>query len=130
MVVGPDWDARPNADDGLGGTPRETDEDGDKLVPNLKRPAMKRVLDTLDSAEDDLDAGATSGMTPKSHMLTNGLGGEGSVWKSPLAETSRTAAVGVIDKITSQVSSTRQDVSDDHSAEPEKVKETDSRATW
>ncbi|MDO5065161.1 MAG: hypothetical protein Q4E00_09265, partial [Actinomyces bowdenii] len=59
------------------------DADGDKLVPNLKRPAMKKVVDALQSAEDDLDASPESGASPKSHKLTTGLGGgEASVWKS------------------------------------------------
>lgn len=106
------------------------DVDGDQLVPNLKRPAMKKVVDALKSAETDLDASPESGSTPKSHKLTTGLGGDGSVWKSPLANTSRDTIVNIIDGLTSEVSSTRQDVSDSHTREPRRVKESDPRATW
>lgn len=98
--------------------------DDDKLVPNLKRPAMKKVLDAL-------DAGPTSGMMPKSDMLTEGLGGDGKIWQTtPLADNYRTEIAGIIDRITSKVSAVRDDVSDDHAREPEQVKKSDRRAKW
>ncbi|MDO5063984.1 MAG: hypothetical protein Q4E00_03180 [Actinomyces bowdenii] len=108
------------------------DEGGDdKMVPNLKRPAMKKVLDALDDACDDLDAGPTSGMMPKSDMLTEGLGGDGKIWQTkPLADNYRTEIKGIIDRITSKVSTVRDDVSDDHAKEPEQVKKSDRRAKW
>ena len=89
MVVGPDWDARPNSSDGLGGTTVPTDEDGDKLADNLKRPAILNVKRVLDVGCDSLDANPGGGMAPKSELLTEGLGGKGKIWQSPLADNYR-----------------------------------------
>lgn len=130
MVVGPDWDARPNSSDGLGGTTVPTDEDGDKLADNLKRPAILNVKRVLDAGCDSLDANPGGGMAPKSELLTEGLGGKGKIWQSPLADNYRDEIRGIIECISTKVSDTAEEAQEDYDGEPLQVKETDKRAKW
>lgn len=89
------------------------------------------MRDELEIAESDLGADAAAyGETPKSAKLTEGLGDDGGVWQSTLAETTREDLVGIIDAITSKVSDTYDDVDAAWSAEPDYVAEDDSRARW
>ncbi|MDU0348416.1 hypothetical protein [Actinomyces sp. MRS3W] len=98
---------------------------------NLKKQALEKVLDKLEQAQDDLDADpATAGMTPKSALLTDGLGGSESVWQSPLADTMHDTLVEIIDSMTSNLRSATIEVQDAWNDEPTYVDEDDSRATW
>ncbi|NDR53226.1 hypothetical protein [Actinomyces sp. 565] len=104
---------------------------GDGEDYNYKKIALKRVVDALEQAQDDLDADpATEGMTPKSTLLTQGLGGEDSVWQSPLADTMHDTLVGVIDSMISNVRKATVEVSRDWEGEPTYVDEDDYRAKW
>ncbi|SHE24622.1 Hypothetical protein ACGLYG10_0829 [Actinomyces glycerinitolerans] len=104
---------------------------GDGEDYNYKKFALKRVVDALEQAQDDLDADpATEGMTPKSALLTQGLGGTESVWQSPLADTMHDTLVGVIDSMVSNLRNATVEVSDDWEAEPTYVDEDDYRAKW
>ena len=104
---------------------------GDGEDYNYKKFALKRVVDALEQAQDDLDADpATEGMTPKSTLLTEGLGGEDSVWQSPLADTMRETLVEVIDSMISNLRSATVEVGSDWEGEPIYVDEDDPRAKW
>ena len=97
----------------------------------MKKSALEDVLKKADEAVTNLGANdAESGGTAKSESLTTGLGGDGSVWKSTLAENMRQDLVGIIDSITSQTSNTRQDIYDEWYNEPTYVDKNDSRANW
>lgn len=75
---------------------------------------------------DFVDTGAAS----PSENLVNGLGGDGSVWKSTLAEEMRADITGIVRKITSCLSSEKEKVSGEWSNEPDLVDGNDPRAKW
>ena len=123
-----DPEPTPSPKPGFAPTPPPSD---DNQTYNLKKSALEDVLKKADEAVTNLGANdAESGGTAKSESLTTGLGGDGSVWKSTLAENMRQDLVGIIDSITSQTSNTRQDIYDEWYNEPTYVDKNDSRANW
>ena len=123
-----DPEPTPSPKPGFAPTPPPSD---DNQTYNLKKSALEDVLKKADEAVTNLGANdAESGGTAKSESLTTGLGGDGSVWKSTLAENMRQDVVGIIDSITSQTSNTRQDIYDEWYNEPTYVDKNDSRANW
>lgn len=69
-------------------------------------------------------------MAPKSELLTEGLGGKGKIWQSPLADNYRDEIRGIIEYISTKVSDTAEEAQEDYDGEPLQVKETDKRAKW
>jgi hypothetical protein len=97
---------------------------------NMKKVAMGYVLGTVNEAIANLDADAVAsgGGTAKSASLIAGLGGDGSVWKSTLAETIRQQLVSVIDSATSQTTTTQEEIIAERDNEPTYVDKDDPRA--
>lgn len=70
---------------------------------NYKKVALKVVLDSLKAAEQAVGADyMDTGEAPKSQTLTEGLGGEGSVWQSPKADAAYTVLESIISSIGSK----------------------------
>lgn len=98
---------------------------------NMKKKALENVLGSIAEARRDLGAdSAEMGTTPPSDSLVNGLGGDGSVWKSSLADKIRADLSGIIKRITSCFSSQHEKVSAEWNNEPEYVDINDPRARW
>jgi hypothetical protein len=101
------------------------------LRDNRKKVALRYVLDSISEAVQDLGADfIDTGATSPSESLVNGLGGDGSVWKSALAEKMRADITETIRKITSCLSSEKEKVSGEWSNEPDLVDRNDPRAKW
>lgn len=100
-------------------------------VVNEKKNALKRVLDGIEKAVEDLGADyARTGKKPPSESLINGLGGDGSIWKSAFADKMRTDLAGTLGTISSCLSSMEEQVKTEWSREPQYVDKTDPRAKW
>lgn len=124
----PSPEPRPTAAPGI---KPEAPPEGPDQAMNMKKVALGYVLGTVNEAVANLDADAVaSGGTAKSASLTAGLGGDGSVWKSTLAETIRQQLVGVIDSATSQMTTTQEEIIAELDNEPTYVDKDDPRARW
>ena len=98
---------------------------------NRKKVALRNVLDSISEAVQDLGADfVDTGAASPSENLVNGLGGDGSVWKSTLAEEMRADITGIVRKITSCLSSEKEKVSGEWSNEPDLVDGNDPRTKW
>lgn len=106
---------------------RAPDSEGKR--PNMKKKAIKKVLDAIDSAETDLELDPAAPESPQA-KYTKGLGTGGSVWDSSFAETTRETISTILATIGSEFTGVRHNVSVQHQAEPEKVDNGDSRADW
>ena len=100
-------------------------------VVNEKKMALKCVLEAVEEAVEDVGAdSARTGRKPPSESLTNGLGGDGSAWKSALADKIHTDLAGVLGTISSCFSSEEDKVRAEWNSEPQYVDKTDPRAKW
>nr|WP_311153714.1 hypothetical protein [uncultured Actinomyces sp.] len=92
---------------------------------------MKVVLDSLKAAEQAVGADyMDTGEAPKSQTLTEGLGGEGSVWQSPKADAAYTVLESIISSIGSKFKDATTAVEDEWNLEPTYVDKSDARAEW
>ena len=125
----PSPEPRPTAAPGIR---PEAPPEGSNQAMNMKKVAMGYVLGTVNEAIANLDADAVAsgGGTAKSASLIAGLGGDGSVWKSTLAETIRQQLVSVIDSATSQMTTTQEEIIAELDNEPTYVDKDDPRARW
>lgn len=100
-------------------------------VPNEKKVAIGLVRNSLSKAIQELGGDyAETGATSPSESLVSGLGGDGSVWKSPLADKMHTDIAAIIKRITVQYSAGKEKADSQWWSEPEYVKWDDPRATW
>ena len=98
---------------------------------NYKKVALKVVLDSLKAAEQAVGADyMDTGEAPKSQTLTEGLGGEGSVWQSPKADAAYTVLESIISSIGSKFRDATTAVEDEWNLEPTYVDKSDARAEW
>ena len=125
----PSPEPRPTAAPGIR---PEAPPEGSNQAMNMKKVAMGYVLGTVNEAIANLDADAVAcgGGAAKSASLIAGLGGDGSVWKSTLAETIRQQLVSVIDSATSQMTTTQEEIIAERDNEPTYVDKDDPRARW
>jgi len=98
---------------------------------NMKKIALDNVLHSIAEARRDLGAdSAEIGTTSPSESLVNGLGGDGSVWKSSMADKIHADLSGIIKRITSCFSSQHEKVCTERDNEPQYVDQNDPRAHW
>ena len=100
-------------------------------VPNAKKAAIGIVRNTLSKAIQELGADyAETGASSPSESLVSGLGGDGSVWKSTLADKMHDDIAGIVKRIADQFSAGEERAASQCGAEPEYVKWDDPRAKW
>lgn len=105
-------------------------EDNSQAV-NGKKMALEYVVGSINKAVREIGAdSAETGTTPPSESLTNGLGGDGSVWKSSLADNMHTKLAVLLRSISSYFSSEEEKITSEWHNEPQYVDKTDSRARW
>ena len=91
-------------------------------VPNAKK--LSKAIQELGA--DYAETGASS----PSESLVSGLGGDGSVWKSTLADKMHDDIAGIVKRIADQFSAGEERAASQWGAEPEYVKWDDPRAKW
>ena len=103
-------------------------------LPNEKKKAMWRVVSNyFDAARTTIgaDYDHTGGQSPADKMINStGVGKEGTVWKSTLAETKRAAVADALGAVTTAFNWARNDRYIEWSHESDWVDENDSRAKW
>lgn len=102
-------------------------------VTNKKKVAMNHVISMFKSARADigLNYNHTRAKSPSDvHIQSTGLGTDGSVWKSTLANAKREEIAGALSEITSAFNRKYEDCLQDFASEPDWVSEDDSRAEW
>lgn len=102
-------------------------------VENRKKSAMDYVLSIFRSARADigLNYNHTRAKPPSDvHIQSTGLGTDGSVWKSTLANAKREEIAGALSEITSAFNRKYEDCLQDFRSEPYWVSKDDSRAKW
>ena len=98
---------------------------------NRKKIALRYVLDSITEATQELGADYTeTGATAPSESLVSGLGGDGSVWKSTLADKIHIDAAAIIKRITVNFSTEKEKVAAQWGNEPSLVDWYDTRADW
>ena len=95
----------------------------------MKKKAIKKVLDAIDSAETDLELDPAASESPRA-KYTKGLGDRRIGVGLIIAETTRETISTILATIGSEFTGVRHNVSVRHQAEPEKVDSGDSRADW
>lgn len=106
----------------------ELSEDGKQAV-NKKKLALRIILDFLEKAVEGVGADyPETGKKAPSESLTDGLGGDGSVWKSTLADKMHADLAGILGTISSCFSSEKEKVRTEWNNEPRYVDKTDTRA--
>lgn len=121
-------------------TPSEDTKKNPDDVANKKKVAMDRVLSIFSSVRADIAfdffnhtrAKPSSGVHLPSDLLiqSTGLGTDGSVWKSTLANAKREEIAGALSEITSAFNRKYEDCLQDFASEPDWVSKDDSRAEW
>ena len=102
-------------------------------VENRKKIAINYVVSMFNSARADIGADYDhTGANPPSdkHILSTGLGTDGSVWKSTLANAKREEIDGALTAITREFNWKCEDCFQDFRSEPDWVPSDDSRANW
>jgi len=102
-------------------------------VENKKKVAMNYVVSMFNSARADIgaDYDHTGAKSPSDkHIQSTGLGTDGSVWKSALANAKREEIAGALSEITREFNWKCEDCYQDFRSEPDWVSKDDSRAKW
>lgn len=100
-----------------------------RWVTNNRRISWEEVKLYLDTAVRDLNSEAgAQGATTNAATLTSGLGGDSTVWKSPLAESVALKLQEAIKKVDGRFVKERDQLGMMLGKEPEKVREDDIRA--
>ena len=102
-------------------------------VENKKKIAIDHVVSTFNSARADIGADYDhTGAKPPSdkHILSTGLGTDGSVWKSTLANAKREEIDGALTAITREFNWKCEDCYQQFKSEPDWVSKDDSRSKW
>jgi len=102
-------------------------------VENKKKIAIDYVVSTFNSARSDIgaDYDHTGAKSPSDkHIQSTGLGTDGSVWKSTLANAKREEIAGALTAITREFNWKCEDCFQDFKSEPDWVPKDDSRAKW
>ena len=98
-----------------------------------RKVAMNYVVSMFNSARADIGADYDhTGAKPPSdkHIQSTGLGTDGSVWKSTLANAKREEIAGALSEITREFNWKCEDCYQDFRSEPDWVSKDDSRAKW
>ena len=114
-------------------TPSEDTKKNPDDVKNRKKAAMNYVLSVFRSARADigLNYNHTRAKSPSDvHIQSTGLGTDGSVWKSTLANAKREEIAGALSEITHEFNRKYEDCLQDFRSEPDWVSRDDSRAKW
>ena len=102
-------------------------------VENKKKVAMNYVVSMFNSARADIgaDYDHTGAKSPSDkHIQSTGLGTDGSVWKSTLANAKREESAGALSEITREFNWKCEDCYQEFRSEPDWVSKDDSRAKW
>lgn len=114
-------------------TPSEDTKKNPDDVKNRKKAAMNYVLSVFRSARADIGVNYnhTRAKPPSDvHIQYTGLGTDGSVWKSTLANAKREEIAGALSEITSAFNRKYEDCLQDFGSEPYWVSKDDPRAKW
>ena len=118
---------------GKGYVPSDDTKKNPDDVENKKKIAIDHVVSTFNSARADIGADYDhTGAKPPSdkHILSTGLGTDGSEWKSTLANAKREEIEGALNAITREFNWKCEDCYQQFKSEPDWVSKDDSRSKW
>ena len=111
--------------------PNPTATPQDQSRRDNRRIALRYILDSITEATQELGTDYTeTGATPPSESFVSGLGRDGSVWKSPLADQIHTDVAAIMKRITVNFFAEKEKAVDQGDNEPSLVDWYDPRADW